>query len=994
MNHIVNYRFLSFLFIPAVLLSGCKTTQIAETVQPVQQLEDTVISPSAEMRGYAVHPESWITGDWDAMYRRFSKLMEEVAEANYNAVFLFLDKPSEVLIDPPVETESGKMEYTIPGIDPLSIATKAGHEKKLKVYAVIDLSIHGKLDLLPLPQVKTQLKNRIRRLIEKQDLDGLSFDLTGHPQVDVPTYDSLSLLNRDNEKMTDLIEDLVAEAMLVKPYLVNSLLFSVKADHQYVFQCLEEGIADFIIPNIDTKAGSPQQELMKFWIENITKEEMKPSVFPMLSLNDPRGVEEPISRLYALIKELGGRGMLLDLSYPQPDTDSLPYRYAESARLPDNLKKITPEQVVGLDFSALFPEDRGGQTLYLDQGNRIKTTDSEGCIGFITFNPDTIEVKTSERGEPVLLPTERWAIPYKYALQPDTSIVRRPPWVEFRRMPQKFTDDPEYHLLCRTEYPSSAMINGDAVKLYKTGVFFNKIKLNEGANRVRATVVTTDSMSVFYEREFIYEPADKTRHPFPLWIDERSVQPDYKLDLLPEDIVPIRFEGSLGQDGFVEVNPGNLRISCSREDHEDYTIYQADLPLEKLSAGSSYQITLKLAPSKDTTGIANFSFLLPNAVRVRRLDDFPLIKTTDEYARLTYTLGPSRLGAPIRSELDKGVLLKTNGKIGDQYRIQLSRVETGMIHENSVEELPEEAVQSSYFITNMSCYPARNADVLAIPYLEPIPYEVYPDPDQHRIIITLFGAKTSSTWITHHRGRKIIDKVTWQQTNPETYQVYVNLKTDKIWGYDIQKVGSLLLLYIKYPPEYNLRNKKPLGGLKIAIEAGHGGSNTGAIGLSGLLEKDINLDLSCKLEELCKSMGADVLQIRDSDKDMSLVEKRDTARFSDADLLVSIHANAGGVARGYLGASGTSTYYNNPFWAPLAEAVYDRLLELDLAEFGVIGSFNYTVIRVSQMPSILVEQAFMSHAEDEEKLADNHFRQQIAQKIYQGLIDYLKYMNQ
>ena len=137
-------------------------------------------------------------------------------------------------------------------------------------------------------------------------------------------------------------------------------------------------------------------------------------------------------------------------------------------------------------------------------------------------------------------------------------------------------------------------------------------------------------------------------------------------------------------------------------------------------------------------------------------------------------------------------------------------------------------------------------------------------------------------------------------------------------------------------------------------------------------------------------MGAEILQVRDSDKDMTLLEKRDIVQSSDADLLISIHANAAG--GGYLRVPGTSTYYNNPFWAPLAENIYSRLLELELEEFGVVGSFNYTVIRVSQMPSILVEQAFMSHAEDEEKLADPHFRQQMAQKIYEGIVDYLKYM--
>ena len=126
-------------------------------------------------------------------------------------------------------------------------------------------------------------------------------------------------------------------------------------------------------------------------------------------------------------------------------------------------------------------------------------------------------------------------------------------------------------------------------------------------------------------------------------------------------------------------------------------------------------------------------------------------------------------------------------------------------------------------------------------------------------------------------------------------------------------------------------------------------------------------------------MGADVLQVRDADVDMSLLAKRDKAVKWDPDILVSIHANAGG--RGYLSVAGTSTYWHNPFWAPMAAKIYDRLLELDLKEFGVVGSFNYTVTRTSQIPSVLVEQ---------EKLADPEFRQQMAQKIQAGLIDYLK----
>jgi len=92
--------------------------------------------------------------------------------------------------------------------------------------------------------------------------------------------------------------------------------------------------------------------------------------------------------------------------------------------------------------------------------------------------------------------------------------------------------------------------------------------------------------------------------------------------------------------------------------------------------------------------------------------------------------------------------------------------------------------------------------------------------------------------------------------------------------------------------------------------------------------------------------------------------------------------------------AGTSTYWHNPFWAPLAQTIYDRMLETGLAEFGVVGSFNYTVTRTSQMPAVLVEQAFMSHAGDEEKLADPEFRQLMAVKILEGIVDYLKMMQE
>jgi N-acetylmuramoyl-L-alanine amidase len=576
-------------------------------------------------------------------------------------------------------------------------------------------------------------------------------------------------------------------------------------------------------------------------------------------------------------------------------------------------------------------------------------------------------------------------------VKPDSIKERISPWVEFLRTPDSITFQPQFDFLCMSEYPATVSINWTEMKQYKTGIFIGTVKFKEGVNWVRASAIYPDGRTAFCEKAFIYEKRDMTRKSFPLWIDERSVEPATELELLREDVVRVSFRGSLGQDGNVGVKPGKTRVTCLRQDFSDYSLYQAELPLKKLSPGKAYRLILRLMPAAGAAGEKTYEFPVERTVIVKAPEDFPMVKVRNENSRLTYNLGAPRLGGPIRSELGPGVVMKTSGKAGKNYRIRLSGTEKGYINEDDIEVMPEGTVQPGYFITSMSCGPSADADVLSIPYPETVPYEVYPDPEQNRLVITLFGVETSSTWVTHRAGRKIIDKITWDQPAPGTYKIYVNLNTDKIWGYDLNPDGMSLVLRIKYPPVYDLENPLPLTGLKIAIEAGHGGSGMGAIGLSGLVEKEINLDLSFRLGDLLKSMGAEVIQVRDSDKDMLLIEKRDIAISSGADMLISIHANAGG--RGYLSTGGTSTYWHNPFWAPLAESIYNRLLETGLPEFGVVGSFNYTVTRTSQMPAILVEQAFMTNAEDEEKLADPLFRQLMAEKICEGITDYLRQMS-
>jgi N-acetylmuramoyl-L-alanine amidase len=873
----------TLLLIPVLLLGGCRVSRVTQEVHPVNPVEpvepvivqETIAPPATELRGYYVHPESWMGSDRETSIRSLVALIEKIKGSHYNALFF----------------SAG------PDVDILQFAIDEAHRLGLTIFAGIEpVKVEG---------ASAEIIEYSRLIVERYNIDGLFFR---YPQCSA-----------------DMIEKIAIETMLVKPYLILTVITTAPDD-------FTNARGDHSNPFVDL--------------------------------------------------------VLADSELAFADPDCLPPIYTDKVSLPDRLKKIAPEQVVSLDLSALFPADRNAQSVTLPQLNRTIITDSDGRIGFMMSRPDTLQIIAGD--SLLLLPTESWAIPYRYSVMPDGETVRKAPWVEFRRTPPLITGNPVFDLLCKTDYPSVVTINGVKVKQYKTGIFFNRVVLSEGANRIRATVVTPDSLYAFYEGEYRYEIVDKTRKPIPLWIDSRSIEPAHDLVLLPDDNVRVRFQGSLAQNGFVELEGTDIVLKCSRTDFGDYSLYSADIPLRRVQQAGTYSLKMMLSAARAVDVPEEFELTSQYKVEVKHLHEFPLVKVITPNSRLIYNLGPVRLGGPIRSEFDQGVVMKSNGKIGEYYRIRLSNVETGIIHQSEVETLPTETVSPSYFITSLSCGPSGTGDLITIPYLEPVPWEVHAEPDQKRIVITLFGVETSNTWVSHRTGLKIVDKITWKQTTPETYQVYVNLNRSDIWGYDIRVDGKRLIVRVKYPPKYDLAKSKPLTGLKFAIEAGHGGTNYGAIGLSGLKEKDINLDLSFRLGELLSKMGAEVIQVRDSDRDMTLIEKRNIAIESRADILLSIHANAGGT--GYLQVAGTSTYWHNPFWAPLAQTIYDRLLEMGLAEFGVVGAFNYTGIRLTQMPSILVEQAFMSHAEDEEKMADPDFRQLMAEKIYLGVIDYLKYM--
>ena len=182
----------------------------------------------------------------------------------------------------------------------------------------------------------------------------------------------------------------------------------------------------------------------------------------------------------------------------------------------------------------------------------------------------------------------------------------------------------------------------------------------------------------------------------------------------------------------------------------------------------------------------------------------------------------------------------------------------------------------------------------------------------------------------------------------------------------------------------------PLRAHTIVIDAGHGGSESGALGLLGsaMPEKDINLKNAIALQKKLESLGATVIMTRTDDTKLSLEERVSISRNAKPDLLVSIHANSMSETTDVSTVSGFSVFYRENISSLAANAVFDCSKQtLDRGNVGIHQS-NLYVCRGSWCPAMIYETAFMPNPSDFDWLAGDTAPQQLADAIAKGIVEY------
>ena len=184
-------------------------------------------------------------------------------------------------------------------------------------------------------------------------------------------------------------------------------------------------------------------------------------------------------------------------------------------------------------------------------------------------------------------------------------------------------------------------------------------------------------------------------------------------------------------------------------------------------------------------------------------------------------------------------------------------------------------------------------------------------------------------------------------------------------------------------------------GKTIVIDPGHGGSDPGAIGPTGVKEKDVNFAVAKQVEKILKNAGANVILTRVADVDVAranasaaeeLGARVNIAIKNNADIFVSIHSNSFGNES----AQGTATYFYSKTDKDgyLANAIQKGMVEYGKRyDRGIIDT-NFYVTKRSPMPAALTELAFLSNYKEESLLNSQDFQKNLAIGICKGINDY------
>lgn len=363
---------------------------------------------------------------------------------------------------------------------------------------------------------------------------------------------------------------------------------------------------------------------------------------------------------------------------------------------------------------------------------------------------------------------------------------------------------------------------------------------------------------------------------------------------------------------------------------------------------------------------------------------FFLARTVSKFPQLSYSLGEDRLGSAKLGYIDSGVMVRVIDSVNDKYLIQLSKYHTAYFFKTDVQRDSTLFLKPFYLTNNWKVTGGKdNYDTVFITMDARLPYKSWMEINPSRIMIDLYGVQSNTNWITQYTSLQQIQNIYFNQQEDDVVRITIDLQHKQNWGYTIKYNGNILMVLVKKQPAI-LNIQK----LKIAIDAGHGGTNTGAGGVtSNIAEKNYTLLFAQALEKYLKSKGVKkIIMTREKDTTFGNTDRVLWLQQQQPDLLISLHLNSSDKPE----VNGSSTYYKYIGFRNLSTSILNKMLAAGMNEYGNTGNFNFLLNQPTDFPNVLLEIAFLSNVYDESKIINPKFHALVAKQVYLGIVDFLK----
>ena len=274
-------------------------------------------------------------------------------------------------------------------------------------------------------------------------------------------------------------------------------------------------------------------------------------------------------------------------------------------------------------------------------------------------------------------------------------------------------------------------------------------------------------------------------------------------------------------------------------------------------------------------------------------------------------------------------------------------------------------------------YEGGGADIVAL-LSSPTRFEYDVRRKPTRIVLDLLDAVPGIDLTAFRGDDRLVDQVRMRPALTDGHAQLV---------LDMRSLMAFQVMTADNPPRIAVRfQPAPLRERLVVLDPGHGGHDPGARGRQ-LLEKDLNLDVGRRLNELLRQYRVPTIITRATDVFIPLYDRPKLANTTRADMFLSLHHNAW---RRPNGAHGTETYYWRPKDKCLATILHERMLAALGRKDNGVRLGNFAVLRESRMPAALCEFVYVNHSEEEALAADESFRQRAAQAVFDGLRQYVE----